>query len=258
MLPWTGFSPTKSPTLQTRQTKKPLSEDTQEPARRGFGGRRLFLLLTLVLASAGAFYLAWRLGWTRHRELGRQIIALGGWGYPLYFFIFAALTALGFPVSVLTVAAAIAFGTVPATILSTAGATAGGVAAFVMARHLGRDYVQRRLEGKARMLDERISKRGATAVLLLRILPVVPFNAASYAAGLTGTSLARYTIATAAGFFPGAFAYCFATNVALRIDIRDPKTWLRPDVLMAFGLVVLLSVVLPLGWRYWEKRHEGV
>merc|ERR1712179_426238 len=48
---------------------------------------------------------------------------------------------------------------------------------------------------------------GLKLMILLRLSPVIPFNAFNYAMGCTSISIGRFLIGSAIGILPGAFAY---------------------------------------------------
>ncbi len=93
------------------------------------------------------------------------------------------LTVLFFPGSVLTGVGGALFGVALGTVLSVVGATAGATAAFFIGRRLGRGTLERAVGRRARAVDAWLGQRGFTAVLYLRLFPIVPFNAMNYAAG---------------------------------------------------------------------------
>ena len=83
------------------------------------------------------------------------------------------------------------------------------------------------------------------AVLTARVMPVVPFVAVSYAAGLLGVRLAAYTVGTAIGVLPGSVAY-----VAIGSSAAVWRAW-TPSVGWPTVAVVVLVLVggLALGTR---------
>lgn len=151
--------------------------------------------------------------------------------------LYAVLTVLLFPGGILTAAAGVLFGAVLGAALSVAGATAGATAAFLIGRRLGRRDVERIARGRVGALDKWLERRGFLAVLYLRLIPVVPFNALNYASGATAVGVREYVLATAIGIVPGAFAYA-----ALGSSLDDPAS---PEFLAAGGAVVLLAVGAP-------------
>jgi len=132
-------------------------------------------------------------------------------------------------------------------IRNAAGATAGATAAFLIGRRLGRDDLQAIAGRHLGRLDSLLERQGFLAVLYLRLIPVVPFNALNYAAGVTGVRLRDYVAATAIGIIPGTYAYA-----ALGSTIDRPSS---PQFWAAVALLVVLAVGAPLVGRWLSRRR---
>lgn len=166
--------------------------------------------------------------------------------YPL---AYAVLTVLLFPGAVITAAGGALFGAWLGTLLSLAGATAGSTVAFLIGRRLGREQVEQIAGRRIVKFDDWLERRGFLAVLYLRLIPVLPFNALNYGAGVTRVSLRDYVLGTAIGIVPGTFAYA-----ALGGSLHDPTS---PEFLGAVGLVVMLAVAAPYLNRRLQARGSG-
>jgi uncharacterized membrane protein YdjX (TVP38/TMEM64 family) len=83
-----------------------------------------------------------------------------------------------------------------------AGGLLGGLAAFGLSRALGRPAVARLAGRHMERVDRLMLDRGFWALLAGRLLPVVPFVAVSYGAGLTAVRLTPYALSTALGLVP--------------------------------------------------------
>jgi uncharacterized membrane protein YdjX (TVP38/TMEM64 family) len=85
------------------------------------------------------------------------------------------------------------------------GAELGALAAFGLARLLGRDVLQRWLGG--RLPQTRLGSQGAlmAIVFVSRLLPFISFDIVSYAAGFTALTWWRFALATLAGILPASF-----------------------------------------------------
>jgi uncharacterized membrane protein YdjX (TVP38/TMEM64 family) len=85
------------------------------------------------------------------------------------------------------------------------GAELGALAAFGLARLLGRDVLQRWLGG--RLPRTRVGSQGAlmAIVFVSRLLPFISFDIVSYAAGFTALAWWRFALATLAGILPASF-----------------------------------------------------
>jgi uncharacterized membrane protein YdjX (TVP38/TMEM64 family) len=207
---------------------------------------RLGLLLGVVVVGTAAFLL---LGTPSQASI-EQVIKDADWLAPVLFVVaYAALTVLLFPGFVLTAAGGAAFGVVAGTALAVVGATLGAIGAFLVGRRLGRTQVEKIAGRRMGRLDEWMAQRGFLAVLYARLLPVLPFNALNYVAGVTTVSARDYGLATVIGIVPGTFAYA-----ALGSSLGDPTS---PEFLGAVGLVVLLAVGAPFVDRALRRRGKG-
>jgi uncharacterized membrane protein YdjX (TVP38/TMEM64 family) len=128
---------------------------------------------------------------------------------PLIYMAVMAVTAVIIPVPgpPLFVVAGALFGSVMGTIYAVVGSLAGAVIAFVIARFLGRDFVES-LVGKQVVICCECSEGLLTKIIFFsRLLPLISFDVVSYGAGLTRMSLRSFSLATLLGSLPMTFIY---------------------------------------------------
>ena len=136
--------------------------------------------------------------------------SLGALG-PIVFIAGYILATVAFvPGSLLTLAAGALFGLVRGTLFVFVGASIGATVAFLVARHLVRQLVVRRLADNARFraVDDAIAREGRRIVFLIRLSPLFPFNVTNYALGLTSIGVRDYVIACI-GMLPGTLLYVY-------------------------------------------------
>jgi uncharacterized membrane protein YdjX (TVP38/TMEM64 family) len=111
------------------------------------------------------------------------------------------------PAPAVAMAGGYTFGTLEGFLLTWSGALLGGVLSFGISRLFGRGFVA----SNARMerLDRYVAAHGAILVFVLRLIPLVSFDAISYAAGLSGMSFGKFLFATALGMAPGTFVFVY-------------------------------------------------
>ena len=111
---------------------------------------------------------------------------------------------------------------------------------------MGRDFVERLFGGRFAAFDQRIREHGFTGLLIIRLLPLFPFNAVNFGCGLTGIRLRDYVLATAIGIVPGTFVYQFLfakfgrkilTEGFQLAYLKDPQLWLALGLFVAFVIV---------------------
>ncbi len=108
----------------------------------------------------------------------------------------------------------------------------GASIAFVLGRALGRDAVERFTGTRVERVDQLLRRRGILAVIRLRLVPVLPFTAINYAAGLTAVRARDYAIGTAVGTVPGIVAYA-------ALDVYGTSPGQSPFVAALIVLVAL-------------------
>lgn len=133
--------------------------------------------------------------------------AAGSAGPLLFMGLYAIATVLFLPGSLLTLAGGALFGPVWGTLFNLTGATLGAAFAFLIARYLAADWVERRATGLMRRLVRGVEGEGWRFVAFTRLVPLFPFNLLNYALGLTRIPFLHYLIATYVCMLPAAFAY---------------------------------------------------
>ena len=190
-------------------------------AGRGGGSplRTTFLVIT-GLAAAGTLLLLGRQAAHLFPAVVSRVEALGSWGPVAFVLIYAVAVVTLVPASVLTLAAGALFGIVRGTAFTLLGAVLGSAAAFLIARHLARAPVERRLLGDPRFaaIDRAIGDRGFLVVFLLRLSPIFPFSLLNYALGLTRVRFKDYLLAFA-GTVPGTLLYTYSGRVAGEVAV---------------------------------------
>ena len=120
------------------------------------------------------------------------------------------------PGSILTLGAGAIFGVVKGSIIVSVASTAGASAAFLVGRHLARDWVSGKVQDKPRFksIDEAVAGEGWKIVGLTRLSPIFPFNLLNYAFGLTKVSVKDYVLASWIGMIPGTVMYVYMGSLA--------------------------------------------
>lgn len=131
----------------------------------------------------------------------------GAAGPLLFIALYALVTVLFLPGSVITLAGGALFGPVWGTVWNLTGATLGAALAFLIARYLGADWVSRRAGPRLTRLNDGVTTEGWRFVAFVRLVPIFPFNLLNYALGLTRISFVAYVLASWVFMLPGAIAY---------------------------------------------------
>ncbi|TLY15099.1 MAG: TVP38/TMEM64 family protein, partial [Nitrospirae bacterium] len=157
------------------------------------------------------------------------------------------VTALSLPgAAILTLAGGFLFGTVLGTVYVNVGATTGATLAFLTARYLLRDWVEKKFGDRLGPIQEGFAKDAFSYLLTLRLIPIFPFFLVNLVSGLTRVNIGTYVVATALGIIPGSFVYAYAGRQLGTIN--SLKEIASPKVLLAFMLLGLLALV-PVVYR---------
>ncbi len=196
----------------------------------------------LVLIVLGAVGLALILGTPDIAAMRARVDAVGIWGPALFFALYASLALIPGPKALLTAAGGALFGLWAGAGLSLAGALVGAVISFGAGRLLGRDAVDHLIRGRLARVDALLADHGLSAVLIVRLVPLVPFIAINYASGLSGVRFRHYLLGSALGMVPGSLAYAalgaYGTN---------------PWGLAAAGSALIVLIV---GGAWWARRLD--
>ncbi|GAC1600273.1 MAG: hypothetical protein NVS3B6_10090 [Pseudarthrobacter sp.] len=172
--------------------------------------------------------------------------SVGGWGLAAFILGYAVLTLAPLPKSVLSIAAGLVFGFVGGIAVVFASAMLGSVAAFWLGRWLGREAVERFTGARVEKIDQLLSRRGLVAVIGVRLVPVFPFTAINYAAGLSSVRWWPYFLGTAIGIVPGTVS--FVTLGAFGLQ----PGWQLNTALGALGALTVAGLVITL-----RRRRKG-
>ncbi|OMO85380.1 SNARE associated Golgi protein [Corchorus olitorius] len=136
---------------------------------------------------------------------------LGPWGPLVLAVAYIPLTVLAVPASVLTLGGGYLFGLPVGFVADSIGATVGAGAAFLLGRTIGRSFVVSRLKDypQFRSVAIAIRKSGFKIVLLLRLVPLLPFNMLNYLLSVTPVSIGEYMLASWLGMMPITLALVY-------------------------------------------------
>ncbi len=164
----------------------------------------------------------------------------------IYIAVYIVGTVILVPGTVLSFAGAVLFGAYEGTLYTWIGATIGATLAFLVGRLLGRDFIEQLFGGRFAAFDQRIREHGFIGLLIIRLLPIFPFNAVNFGCGLTGIRLRDYILATGIGILPGTFVYQFLfakfgrkiLTEGIRLEyLKDPELWLAIGLFVAFVII---------------------
>ena len=159
--------------------------------------------------------------------------------------IYILTVALSLPgATILTLASGAIFGSVLGTFLVNIGATVGATMAFLCARFIFKDLVERRFGDKLERINNGISKNSISYLLFLRLVPLFPFFLINLILGVTQIRLSIYIFCTMIGILPGSFVYANAGSNLARINTTsDIASFEVFFALFLLGIFALIPVI---------------
>lgn len=159
-----------------------------------------------------------------------------------YFVVYVLVTALSLPgATVMTLAGGAMFGFWPALLVVSFASSIGATLAFLVARFLLRDWVQRKFGDKLQAINKGVEKEGAFYLFSLRLVPLFPFFIINLLMGLTPLKTSLYYIVSQVGMLAGTFVY---VNAGTRIgQLESAGGILSPGLLLSFALLGVFPLI---------------
>ncbi|KAL4642596.1 hypothetical protein ACB092_02G031100 [Castanea dentata] len=172
---------------------------------------------------------------------------LGPWGPLVLAVAYIPLTVLAVPASVLTLGGGYLFGLPVGFVADSIGASIGAGAAFLLGRTIGRSFVISKLKDypQFRSIAIAIHASGFKIVLLLRLVPLLPFNMLNYLLSVTPVPLGEYMLASWLGMMPITLALVYVgTTLKDLSDVTHGWSEFSKTRLAFIILGLAVSVVL--------------
>jgi uncharacterized membrane protein YdjX (TVP38/TMEM64 family) len=177
------------------------------------------------------------------------VLSFGWWGPVVYIVMYSIRPLLLFPAIVLTLAGGLAFGPWWGTFYVVVGGVMGASLCFLIARLLGSKKLQKYIGkySQLQLFENQLEVNGFRTMLIMRLVPIFPYDPVSYLAGLSKIRFRDYVLATIIGMIPGAFAY----NV-LGYSLLDVFS---STFLLAIGLLVVVMFT-PLVYHFVKQNRR--
>ena len=160
----------------------------------------------------------------------------------LFILIYVLQTSFSLPgATIMTLAGGFLFGSLWGPLYVNVGATTGATLAFLAARYLFRQWVEREFGDRLGPIQDGFAKNAFSYLLTLRLIPFFPFFLVNLLSGLTRVKVSTYVVATAVGIIPGSVVYTFAGRQLGTINALSELV--SPRLLLAFSLLGLLMLV---------------
>ena len=174
-------------------------------------------------------------------RLGRLVARVRDAKFTLAIFILLSIgvAAVGLPITPMQLMGGALFGIWRGVLLNWGTAVVGAIAGFYLARLFGRNALKRLIE---RMAHRTVNFSGPTArmrLFRLRLIPLTPFGAINFAAGLAGMKLWEFALATAVGIIPSVAVITYFASQVLGGGAKARHAAIVHTVIAAAVLLVL-------------------
>lgn len=155
-----------------------------------------------------------------------------------FFAAYVGVTALSLPgAAVMTLAAGALFGVGVGTLLVSFASSLGATLAFLAARHVMADWVEKQFGERLKPIHQGIEKSGARFLFTLRLVPLFPFMLINLVMGLTRMPALRFYWVSQIGMLPGTLLYVNAGTQLATIDSVSKA--LSAEVIASIALLAL-------------------
>lgn len=160
----------------------------------------------------------------------------------LFIFLYVLVTALSLPVATfLTLLGGALFGFSTGLIIVSFASTIGATLAFLMARFLAQNYVQKNYKKQLSKINKKFKSEGAFYLFALRLVPVFPFFIINVVMGLMTIKTWTFYWVSQLGMLPGTIVYVYAGTQLAQIETFSDIT--TPSMLIAFALLGLFPLI---------------
>ena len=217
---------------------------------------KIIILAAFILSAVVGFRF---FGLAEHLDpeaLKRFIGSFGPWGPLVYILLYSVGPSFMLPGLPITIVGGVLFGPFWGVVYVAVGSTLGAAIAFLVARSMGRGWVEGLLKGggagsgRLGWLDTEVREKGWKIVAFTRLIPLFPYNVLNYAFGLTSIGFARYVGATFVFMLPGIIAYVvFSSSI---LDLFGG----RISGAFIIGLALIIAVALiPFLYKRYKRAH---
>ncbi|WP_108125840.1 TVP38/TMEM64 family protein [Saccharospirillum mangrovi] len=174
----------------------------------------------------------------------------------LYFVIYVVVTALSLPgATLLTLAGGAVFGFELGLLLVSFASSIGATGAFLTARFLLRNWVQRRFGDRLEAINAGLENDGGFYLFSLRLVPLFPFFVINLVMGLTPIRTRTFYWVSQLGMLAGTAVYVNAGTQLAQLDGLGGI--LSPSLIVAFVLLGLFPLLARQTLNWLRRRREN-
>ncbi|RWX45959.1 putative membrane protein YdjX, TVP38/TMEM64 family, SNARE-associated domain [Candidatus Electrothrix aarhusensis] len=172
-----------------------------------------------------------------------------------YILTYILITALSLPGAlIMSLGGGALFGLWLGFLLVSFASTIGATLAFLGARFLFKDAIQKRFGEKLTAINKGIEQDGAFYLFTLRLVPVFPFFIINLVMGLTPIRPAVFYLVSQIGMLPGTLVYVNAGTQLGKIE--SASGILSPGLLFSFALLGVFPLLAKKVIEVIKKKNE--
>ena len=187
------------------------------------------------------------------KELKNWINSFGVLGPLVYIALYIIACIFFLPGLPITVLGGIVFGPLMGTIYTVIGASLGLSSAFLVARYLFRESIEKKFSDSLifQKIDQGVKKQGWRILMTTRLVPIFPFNVQNYVYGLTGIGFLQYSTLSTIFIIPGTAAYTLSAGAIASGEGLSTKN------LTYLGIAAFCFVFISLIPKFLKKKEES-
>jgi uncharacterized membrane protein YdjX (TVP38/TMEM64 family) len=176
----------------------------------------------------------------------------------IFFISYILITGISLPgAGIMTLAGGAIFGLVWGTILVSFGSVFGATMAFLIARYLFHDYIQKKFSKQLEPINRGIRKEGDLYLFTIRFIPIFPFFIVNTLMALTPIKTLNFALVSQIGMLIPTIIFVNAGTQLAKIE--SPGDVLSPELILSFvllGLFPLLGKKIIVFIR--RKQHKSL
>jgi uncharacterized membrane protein YdjX (TVP38/TMEM64 family) len=215
-----------------------------------------FAILVLLLAGGFAAVRWTPLGQYLTAEKLQALLGdlRGAWWSPLALIgICTVFGALGVPATPFLLAGAAIFGPVWGTVWNWVAITFASALGYLLARGLGREFVERIGGSKIKRAEMILHRRGFMPLIAIRFVPI-PFSLVNAAAAVVGVRFGKFLLASAVGYLPPIAIITYFTSALMKAASGHRAATAREFAIVSTTAALL--VFLPIGIRRYQRKRR--
>lgn len=213
------------------------------PERGPAGRMKLIMAGSVIVIVAVVIFFSPLRHWIDPKRAATWLKSIGNiWWTPAVFILFyCVFNVFLVPATILSLTAGAVWGWWKGGLWVLVASTIASAIPFFLARSTGSGWIEAQVRKRASGLYEKLQHEGFITLLLLRLVPIAPYNILNYAAGLAGIRTRHYLIATFIGTIPGIFIFTYLADSIAAGVISPRQAFVR--ILLAGVFLAALALI---------------